>query len=180
MDTFTYQRLSQDRYGTSPNCAIQERENREYAEAHGDTVVGSFSDNDKSISKEGRKRTKPRDGYPAMLDAVASRDKPCKIVVTEMSRLYRQLEELIDLFHFAERTNLQRVETTQGMHYDLTTALGIHNAVTAVSTAAFESRQMSERLKRKRRAMAEDGRPTKEYESSWIFEQRLTCSNALR
>jgi hypothetical protein len=70
MDTFTYQRLSQDRYGTSPNCAIQERENRNYAEAVGDTVVGSFSDNDISISKEGRKRTKPRTGYPQMLAAI--------------------------------------------------------------------------------------------------------------
>jgi hypothetical protein len=38
MDTFTYQRLSQDRYGTSPNCAIQDRENRDYAEALGDMV----------------------------------------------------------------------------------------------------------------------------------------------
>jgi site-specific DNA recombinase len=137
MDTFTYQRLSQDRYGTSPNCAIQERENREYAEAHGDTVVGSFSDNDKSISKEGRKRTKPRDGYPAMLDAIAAHDRPCKIVITEMPRLYRQLEELIDLFHFAERTQLQRIETTEGLYYDLSTGEGIHAAVMAVSASAL-------------------------------------------
>jgi site-specific DNA recombinase len=159
MDVFTYQRLSQDRYGTSPNCAIQERENREYAEAHGDTVAGSFSDNDKSISKEGRKRTKPRDGYPAMLDAIAAHGQPCKIIITEMPRLYRQLEELIDLFHFAERTQLQRIETTEGLYYDLSTGEGIHAAVMAVSASALESRRLSDRLKRKRRAMAESGRP---------------------
>jgi hypothetical protein len=46
------------------------------------------------------------------------------------------------------------------MYYDLSTGLGIHNAIMAGFDMPLSSpRQMSERLKRKRRAMAEDGRP---------------------
>jgi hypothetical protein len=147
MDAFTYQRLSLDRYGTSPNCATQEAENREYAEAQGDVVVDSFKDNDISISQEGRKVTKPRQGYPDMLAAIEAHPRPCKIIVTEMSRLYRDPRELIPLFDVAARTQLKKIETTDGMYYDLSTGLGIHNAITAVSSAALESRKISDRLK---------------------------------
>jgi site-specific DNA recombinase len=159
MDAFTYQRLSLDRYGTSPNCAIQEAENREYAEAQGDVVVDSFKDNDISISQEGRKVTKPRQGYPDMLAAIEAHPRPCKIIVTEMSRLYRDPRELIPLFDVAARTQLKKIETTDGMYYDLSTGQGIHNAITAVSSAALESRKISDRLKRDRREMAKAGRP---------------------
>jgi site-specific DNA recombinase len=159
MDTFTYQRLSQDRYGTSPNCAIQERENRNYAQVNSDTVVGSYSDNDISISKEGRKRTKPRIGYPQMLAAIQAHPRACRILVTEMPRLYRELDELLQLFELAGNTQLQRIETTDGQYYDLSTGAGIHAAIIAVSNAALESRRISDRVKRNRRDMAEQGRP---------------------
>jgi site-specific DNA recombinase len=159
MDTFTYQRLSEDRFGRSPNCAIQERENREFAEAQSDTVVDSFSDNDISISREGRKQSKPREGYPKMLAAIEVHPRPCKIVITEMPRLYRDPEELIPLFRLAEKTQLKKIVTTDGMYYDLSTGQGIHNAIVAVSAAALESRRMSDRLRRKRKALAEEGRP---------------------
>jgi DNA invertase Pin-like site-specific DNA recombinase len=159
MDTFSYQRLSEDRFDRSPNCDIQEREIREYFEAQGDAIVGSFRDNDISISKEGRKSTRPREGYPDMLAAIEAHPRPCKIGITEMPRLYRDPEELISLFRLAEKAQLKRIETTDGMYYDLSTGLGIHNAIVAVSTAALESRRMSERLRRKRKALAEEGRP---------------------
>jgi site-specific DNA recombinase len=159
MDTFTYQRLSEDRFGRSPNCAIQEKENREFAETQGDTVVASFSDNDISISREGRKRSKPREAYPNMLAVIEAHPQPCKIVITEMPRLYRDPEELIPLFRLAERTQLTKIETTDGIYYELSTGQGIHNAIVAVSAAAFESRRMSDRLRRKRKALAEEGRP---------------------
>jgi site-specific DNA recombinase len=159
MDTFTYQRLSQDRYGTSPNCAIQERENRRYAEANGNTVVGSFSDNDISISREGRKRTKPRVGYPQMLAAIQAHPQPCRIVATEMPRLFRELKELLQLFELVATSQLQRIETTDGQRYDLTTGAGMHAAIMSVSNGALESRGISDRVKRNRQDMAEQGRP---------------------
>jgi site-specific DNA recombinase len=159
MDTFTYQRLSQDRYGTSPNCAIQERENREYAEAHGDVIVGSFRDNDISISKEGRRKTRPRVGYPRMLSAIEIHQRPCKIQITEMPRLYREIDELLELIESARHTQLMRIETTSGAYYDLSTGDGIRAAIIAVSTAALESRRISDRVKRIRKSDAEQGRP---------------------
>jgi site-specific DNA recombinase len=159
MDTFTYQRLSQDRYGTSPNCAIQERENRKYAEGLGDTVVGSYSDNDISISREGRKHTKPRVGYPQMLTAIEAHPRPCRILVTEMPRLFRELKELLQLFELTAASQLQRIETTDGQRYDLSTGTGMHAAIIAVSNGALESRGISDRVKRNRRDMAQQGRP---------------------
>ncbi len=79
------------------------------------------------------------------------------ILVTEMPRLYRKLEELIDLFHLAETTPLHRIETTNQNGYDLSTGAGIHNAVSAVNNAMLESRQISDRTKRKKKARAEVG-----------------------
>src|SRR6266508_1513285 len=156
MDTFTYQRLSQDRYGTSPNCAIQDQENQQYAKAHGDIVVGSFSDNDISISSYSNK---PRPEYDQMLESIRVHPKPCKIQITEMPRLYRRIDELLHLLKLAETTQLQRIETTDGQYYDLSSGAGIHAAVIAVSTAALESRRISDRVKRIRKDMAEKGRP---------------------
>jgi DNA invertase Pin-like site-specific DNA recombinase len=46
-----YGRLSLDRYGTSPNCQIQEAEQREYAESRGYEFVAYRYDNDISASK---------------------------------------------------------------------------------------------------------------------------------
>jgi site-specific DNA recombinase len=154
MQATIYTRLSQERDANAENCAIQEAECREYAEGLGWEVVAVFSDPDISASPYSRK---PRPGYNELIEAVKAGEVEA-ILITEMPRLYRRLEELLELMHLAEATNLKRIETTDGLAYDLSTGFGVHNAVAAVNTAMFESRKISDRIKRKRRAEARAGR----------------------
>jgi site-specific DNA recombinase len=154
MQAAIYARLSLERDANAENVDIQIRECEAYAEELGWQVVERFSDADISASPYGRK---PRPSYNRLIDAVKAGEVEA-ILITEMPRLYRRLEELLELMHLAEITALKRIETTDGLAYDLSTAVGIHNAVAAVNTAMFESRKMSDRIRRKRKAEAQAGR----------------------
>jgi len=149
-----YARLSIERESSSDNVETQIEECTAYIEDQGWQVVHVFSDSDISASKYS---TKPRPGYEQLLNAVRAGEVEC-IVITEMPRLYRRLEELLELMHLAETTVLKRIETTDGNYYDLSTGMGVHNAVQAVNTAVLESRRTSDRMKRKRRAEAKAGK----------------------
>ncbi len=149
-----YARLSIERESSSDNVETQIEECTAYIEDQGWQVVHVFSDSDISASKYS---TKPRPGYEQLLNAVRAGEVEC-IVITEMPRLYRRLEELLELMHLAETTVLKRIETTDGNDYDLSTGMGVHNAVQAVNTAVLESRRTSDRMKRKRRAEAKAGK----------------------
>jgi site-specific DNA recombinase len=140
-----YARLSKDRSGLSVNVGIQEAEAREYAAEHGHEVVAVHSDNDLSAS---RYSSKPRPGYETLWRAIESGSVEA-VIVTEMTRLYRRLEELLDLIHLAERTNLKSIETTDGVGYRLNTGEGIHAAVAAINNAVLESRKISDRQPRR-------------------------------
>jgi site-specific DNA recombinase len=148
-----YPRLSKDRTGTSPNVTIQQLECEEYAAEQGWEVAGVFPDNDISAS---RYSTKPRPGYQELLHAIRA-NRVDVVLCTEVSRLYRRIDELIDLIKLADRTRLQRIETTDGFGYDLSTGEGIHNAISAVNNAQLESRKISDRSKRKKKVMARSG-----------------------
>ena len=150
-----YARLSEDPDGTSDNVDIQIIECREYCEERSWTVVAIFRDDDISAS---RYSTKPRPGYDALLEAIRTGQVDV-VLVTEMERIYRRLEELLEVIHLAEVTPLRAIDTVEGSGYDLSTGEGIHRAVSAVNNAVLESRKTSDRLKRKRRAMAKQGRP---------------------
>src|SRR3954447_11152162 len=145
--------LSKDRSGISPNVVIQQLECEEYAQEHGWEVVGIFADNDISAS---RYSTKPRHGYQELLHAIRG-NRVDVVLCTEVSRLYRRIDELIELIKLAEHTRLRRIETTDGNGYDLSTGEGIHNAISAVNNAQLESRKISDRSKRKKKAMARSG-----------------------
>jgi site-specific DNA recombinase len=149
-----YARLSKDRSGLSENVHIQLQEGEEYVEDNGGTVSLRFNDDDISASKFS---TKPRPDYERLIAAV-ERGEVEIIVVTEMTRLYRRLEELLDLIKMAERTKLRGIWTTDGIGYDLGTPEGIHAAIAAVNNAMLESAKMSKRGKRKKKARAEAGR----------------------
>jgi site-specific DNA recombinase len=148
-----YPRLSKDRTGLSPNTTIQEMECQDYAAGQGWEVIGVFPDNDISAS---RYSSKPRPGYTDLLHAIRT-NRVEVVLCTEMSRLYRRIDELIDLIKLAEHTRLRRIETTDGYGYDLSTGEGIHNAISAVNNAQLESRKISDRSKRKKKAMARSG-----------------------
>jgi site-specific DNA recombinase len=148
-----YPRLSKDRSGISENVEVQISECEAYAEEHGWTVIGCFPDNDLSASKYS---TKPRPGYQALLAAICA-DQVDVVLVTEMERLYRRMEELTHLIKLAESTSLRRIEKTDGNGYDLSTGEGIHNAISAVNNAQLESRKISDRSRRKKGAQARAG-----------------------
>ena len=149
-----YARISRDSSGISENVDIQIMECRRYAEDRGWQVVSTFHDNDISASKYS---TKPRPGYATMITALKN-DGIEAVLVVEMSRLYRRIEELLELIKLAEVSNLNYIiPTEEGDGYDLSTGIGIHNAVASVNNAVYESRKMSDRLKRKFRARAEQG-----------------------
>jgi DNA invertase Pin-like site-specific DNA recombinase len=149
-----YARLSIEREASSDNVETQIEECEAHIDEQGWTVAHIFSDSDISASKYSKK---PRPGYGQLLEAVRAGEIEC-IVITEMPRLYRRLEELLELMHLAETTALKRIETTDGNYYDLSSGMGVHNAVAAVNTAVLESRRTSDRMKRKRRAEARAGK----------------------
>src|SRR3954454_6174419 len=151
-----YPRLSKDRTGLSPNTTIQEMECQDYAAGQGWEVLGVFPD---TATPASRYSSKPRPGYTDLLHAIRT-NRVEVALCTEMSRLYRRIDELIDLIKLAEHTRLRRIETTDGYGYDLSTGEGIHNAINAVNNAQLESRKISDRAKRKKKAMAKDGRYT--------------------
>ena len=149
-----YARISRDSSGISENVDIQIMECRRYAEDRGWVVVSIFDDNDISASKYS---TKPRPGYNTMITALKN-DGIEAVLVVEMSRLYRRIEELLELIKLAEVSSLNYIiPTEEGDGYDLSTGIGIRNAVASVNNAVYESRKMSDRLKRKFRAKAEQG-----------------------
>ncbi|QNK82614.1 recombinase family protein [Nakamurella sp. PAMC28650] len=150
-----YSRLSRDRTGLSPNCQIQTEEAREYAQAQNYEVVAQLADNDISASKYS---TKPRPGFNRLIEAIR-RGEVEIILATEMTRLYRQLPQLLELIKLAETTNLKRIETTEGQVFLLHTGEGIHAAIASINNAQLESRKISDRGKRKKRAQAKLGLP---------------------
>jgi site-specific DNA recombinase len=158
---FDYARLSRDRKKLSENVNIQHRENRYFIEEQCWEHGGSREDNDISASKFG---VKVRKGYEALIDDiknVSDRDGvtvKVVIVVTEMPRLYRQVEELLPLIKMAEYTKLSGIWTTDGEGYDLSTPEGIHRAIGAVNNAMLESNRASTRQRRKKQAQAAQGK----------------------
>jgi site-specific DNA recombinase len=79
------------------------------------------------------------------------------ILATEMTRLYRRLDELQELMRLAEGTSLMHIITIDETGYDLSTGQGIRNAISAVNTAMLESRKISDRVSRTFRARAKSG-----------------------
>jgi site-specific DNA recombinase len=155
MRTAIYARLSEDEAGEGENVEIQKADSTEHA-AEKDPpweIVGTFEDNDISAS---RYSTKPRPGYLALLASIRAGAVEA-VLVTEMPRLYRRLEELLELMRLAETTPLRYIEAVDGGGYDLSSGEGIHNAVSAVNNAALESRKISDRAKRKKKAQARNG-----------------------
>lgn len=148
-----YARLSRDKSGISENTDIQMAECREYAHDKGWQVVSVFQDNDISASKFS---TKPRPGYQTLLIAIRN-DGIEAILVTEMTRLYRRMEELLEVIKLAESSNLKHIITVDETGFDLSTGIGIYNAISAVNNAALESRKISDRVSRKFRARAKSG-----------------------
>ena len=136
--------------------ALHLAECREYALDQGWEIAGVFVDPNVSASKLS---TRPRPEYIRMIEWIEADSGPAPLIIltTEMERLYRQVKELLPVIEMAERTALKRIQTTNDEAYDLSTANGIHAATGAVNNAARESGKLSERQRRRQRALARDG-----------------------
>jgi hypothetical protein len=86
-------RLSRNRQGLSTNTHVQLAECAQYVEDKGWTLGVTHADDDLSASRDS---TKPGPGYVVLLADIAA-GRVDVIVVTEMTRLYRRLEELLKL-----------------------------------------------------------------------------------
>jgi site-specific DNA recombinase len=153
VDAAIYARLSKNRRGLSDNCQIQEAEGRAYADEKGWRIVFVGRDDDISASKFS---TKPRPDYERLVTAIEAGEIEV-IVCTEMPRLYRRLEELLELIRMAPRTRLRAIWTTDDIGYDLSTPEGVHAAIAAVNNAMRESGVLSKRIRRKKAAHARQG-----------------------
>jgi site-specific DNA recombinase len=152
MRTVTYARESKDDQGEAVNVDIQIAECKDYAAGQeGWELVEVFKDNDISASSE-----KHRPGYEALKASIRAGEVDC-ILVTEMTRLNRRIWQSIDLFRLAEDTPLQRIATTDGGGYDLSTRQGIHSAIQAAIDAERETMRLAERVQRKKRIQARNG-----------------------
>ena len=156
MDAAIYARLSKNRRRLSDNVAIQVAESQGYSEDKCWSVVLVCSDDDISASKFS---TESRPGYEQLVAAIEAGQVEV-IICTEMSRLYRRMEELLDLIRMAEHTRLRGIWTTDDDGYDLSTPEGIHRAIGAVNNAMLESAKLSRRQKRKKAAQARQGIPS--------------------
>jgi len=150
-----YTRLSSDHGKLSDSTANQRFECEEYFERQGWPWEESlyFTDNDLSASKYA---TKPRPDYLDLLTAIRTHLVDL-ILVTEVSRLFRNLADAVELLTLVRSTSLRWVETTGGARYDLTTVQGEHNLLEAVVGASRESGNTSDRVKRGKRANARAG-----------------------
>lgn len=158
---FDYARLSRDRGKKSENISIQHRENAYFIEEQEWEHGGSRDDDDISASRFSKK---VRDDYQALIRDVKNvPDRPgyqvrVAIVITEMPRLYRKMEELLALIKMAADSKLSGIWTTDGEGYDLSTPEGIHRAIGAVNNAMLESNRASKRQLRKKKAQAAQGK----------------------
>jgi DNA invertase Pin-like site-specific DNA recombinase len=112
-----------------------------------------FTDNDLSASKYA---TKPRPGYLDLLAAIRA-GRVELILVTEVSRVFRNLADAVELLSLVRATPLRWVETIGSARYDLTTVQGEHNLLEAVVGASRESGTTSDRVRRGKRANARAG-----------------------
>jgi site-specific DNA recombinase len=147
-----YARISREDEGNVDNTDIQVDECLEFIAQQGWVYVDKYVDDNRS-AYSGRRR-KHYDRLIADIQA----DKIEIIVCTEMTRLNRRLWMSVDLFRMAETTPLRKIATTDGGGPDLSTKLGIHNAVDLAMEAEKESMRTSTRMKRKHRDLASKGK----------------------
>jgi site-specific DNA recombinase len=146
-----YARISDDRGGEGLGVKRQETDCRALAKHHGWEVVEVYTDNDTS-AYNGRSRP----AYRQMLEAIKAGS--IKAVVSwHPDRLHRspvELEEFIDIIE-ASRA---KVQTVTAGEYDLSTPTGRMQARIVGAVARQESEHKADRIRRKHRELAEQGK----------------------
>lgn len=114
-----------------------------------------FSDDNISASEYANKKERP--GYVALIEAIRE-GKLWLIVVTEVSRLTRDINVGVDFIALSREVGGVVVMTTEGQSFDLKTTTGVHDFLAAVLEASRESGIKSDRIKRNKRKVTAKGR----------------------
>ena len=150
-DTAIYARISRDRSDRT-SVERQLEIGIAYAQEHGLSFV-VFADR-----KSAYRRDVTRKDYNALLEAIRAR-RIRRVVTYKLDRLYRQVEELMDVVKIADggRVPITLIGVDDEDVFDLTTPRGCDQAIGRVLEAQRESRRTSERVRTQRRKAREQG-----------------------
>lgn len=145
-----YLRISKDSEGLGLGVARQEQDARRLCEQRGWEVGPVFTDSDISAYSGA---TRP--AYLGLLDSIEQRQVGA-VVAYHPDRLHRSPVELEHFITLVDQADV-RVETVASGLVDLGTASGRMSARIVGAVARAESERSSERIKRKKDQLAEDG-----------------------
>lgn len=148
-----YTRISDDKSGQAAGVARQERDCQTLVDSKGWSVVGIYTDNDRSAYSG-----KPRPEYERLLADIKAGLVEA-LVCWHPDRLHRSPKELEAFIDLLEAKNVA-VATVQGGHYDLTTASGRMTARIVGAVSRHESEHKAERHSAKALEIAREGRPS--------------------
>lgn len=148
-----YIRISSDPEGLRAGVQRQLDDCMAFCERLGWVVVNVYEDNDVSAYSG-----KPRKSYLAMLEEIKA-GLINTVVVWHPDRLHRHPIELEDFIVLIETTKVAVHSVTAG-EYDLATSDGRLKARITGSVARKESEDKSRRMRRKKLALAQEGKPT--------------------
>ncbi|MHA7209605.1 recombinase family protein [Arthrobacter sp. MDT1-65] len=146
-----YTRISKDLEGLGLGVARQLSDCRDYARKNSYQVVDELEDND--ISASGLAK---RPSYLKLRELMASGAVDV-VLVYAMDRLHRNMRELIEYIELSQQTNTA-IESVVAGKVDLASADGRMFATILGAFGAAEREKTSERLLRKAKANAEEGR----------------------
>jgi site-specific DNA recombinase len=151
----TYARLSKVEYRKQSveSVEAQTAENLAWATEHNVEVIASFQD----TLTASRFSTKDRPGFLQMMRVIRD-EQPDMVIVTEQSRLDRQLWNILELIELARATAFKKiVKVWDDDVIDLSSEAGINRTIDQAIRDRHESELISQRVKAKKRRQAQYG-----------------------
>jgi len=175
-----YTRVSKDirkgRSGEGASVETQESESRAAAEDNSWHVVETYSDNDVSASKYGRRN---REEWARLLGDIES-GKLDVLIMWETSRGSRQLSEWARFLELAEEHHLLIHIVSHDETYDVRKRRHWKALAGEGVDSADESNKTSERVRRDKAATRQAGRPDGKYPFGWKREYDPETGELLR
>src|SRR5512132_1372353 len=139
---------------TVPSCEAQIAECSVWADEHDFMVLDSFKDN----LTASRFSTKDRPDFLRMMNRIRGGEAEA-VLVTEQSRLDRQLWNILELIELARVTQFKMiVKVRDNEVLDLSTESGINRVIDQANRDRHESELISQRVRAKKKLHAKDGR----------------------
>jgi site-specific DNA recombinase len=149
-----YLPMSRDAEARGLGIGRQRKDGEALASRLGWPIVQEYSDQDLSASKYSRK---PRQGYLQMLQDLQEGIINA-VVVYDQDRLVRQPKELEELLEVCDRAHAWHIAVVSG-EIDVRNSDDLFRARILAAVNAKESDNISRRVRRKQRELAEHGRP---------------------